>query len=101
MSVLEITSLEGVDLSLQVGKIVRDLRAPPHQLGQLLPGVDVGDALLGVARHDDKKCEVAVIFLNKKKRLFWITNKYFGFGIDCIVELFENKINYSKILEKK
>ena len=52
MSVFQITSLEGVDLSLQVGEIVRDLGATSHQLGELLSGVDVGDALLGVASHD-------------------------------------------------
>ena len=55
MCVLQIAALEGVNLSLQVGQIVRDLRASPHQLGELLPGVDVGHALLGVASHDGKK----------------------------------------------
>ena len=67
MSVLQITSLEGVNLPLQVGQVVRDLGAPPHQLGQLLPGVDVGHALLCVARHGGKNSEVALIFLNKKE----------------------------------
>ena len=79
MSVFQITSLEGVDLSLQVGEIVRDLGATSHQLGELLSGVNVGDALLCVAGHDAKICEVvAWIFLNIKeiifinhKQIFW------------------------------
>ena len=67
MSVLQITSLEGVNLPLQVGQVVGDLGPSPHQLGQLLSGVNVGHALLCVARHVGKKCEVAWIFLNKKQ----------------------------------
>ena len=47
MRVLQVAALEGVDLSLEVGERVRDLRPPPDQLGQLLPGVDIGHALLG------------------------------------------------------
>ena len=46
VGVLQVAPFEGVDLPLEVGEGVRDLRPPPHQLGQLLPRVYVGDALL-------------------------------------------------------